>query len=75
MSQSKLKPCPFCGGEAILCKELEPDGYCSYKVAFVECDVCGAKAGKYIIDGYYGTNETTRDAINAWNRRHNEDNK
>ena len=69
MSQTTLKPCPFCGGPAVLCKELEPDGYCSYKVAYVKCDECGANTGKYIIDGYYGINATVRDAIKAWNRR------
>lgn len=72
MSISDLKPCPFCGGEAILCKDLKPDGHCSYKVAYVKCQDCGCNTGAYIIDGYYGVKTTVNDAIKAWNRRQGE---
>jgi Lar family restriction alleviation protein len=34
MSEQKLKPCPFCGGEAVLIK-----GY----FCWVKCDYCGAE--------------------------------
>lgn len=66
--QAKLKPCPFCGGEAVLIKDLQPDGYCSYKTATVKCQACGCNTGAYIIDGHYGIT-TVQDAIEAWNSR------
>lgn len=52
----KLKPCPFCGGEAfahMLGNEIAK-GY------YIACDECGAKT---IVFGYEA------DAIEAWNRR------
>lgn len=53
----KLKPCPFCGGEAILRMQNAdyiPDMYA------VECHSC-----KYITDFYTNSGK----AIEAWNRR------
>ena len=49
----KLKPCPFCGGHAII------DG-CDDTLWSVICKKCAAS-----ID----YNETKQDAIEAWNRR------
>ena len=65
---AELKSCPFCGGEAVLCKDLVYDGN-SYKTAIVKCKDCGCNTGAYIIDGYWGIASTVQDAINAWNRR------
>lgn len=50
----KLKPCPFCGGEA---KFFEDKYYQIYSVTCTECDA-GTNA--------YGIEQ---DAIDAWNRR------
>lgn len=50
----KLKPCPFCGGEA---KFFEDKDYQIYSVTCTECDA-GTNA--------YGIEQ---DAIIAWNRR------
>lgn len=67
---TELKPCPFCGGHAILCKEHETHelGY-EIKTAFVKCDCCGANTGAYYTNGVYDTTTTVQDVINAWNRR------
>ena len=54
----KLKPCPFCGGEA----KLRNEGSCS----FVKCKNCGAEAGLVHISAEYCANEK---AAEAWNRR------
>lgn len=54
---SKLKPCPFCGGEA-----KAAYGRCDYNVWQVCClnNACQAMAGWC---------DTKDDAIAAWNRR------
>ena len=57
---NELKPCPFCGGEAILV-ELTPTPYNDQLLTYysVGCIDCGI--------GFY---ENTEDeAIAAWNRR------
>lgn len=54
----KLKPCPFCGGEAELEYEVDPFGY---EVShFIHCHGCGMTC---FING------TTEEDIAAWNRR------
>lgn len=65
----KLKPCPFCGGEAVLKESRQPDGNCSYKCAIIKCQSCGCNTGYYTIDGYYGATTTIQDTVNAWNKR------
>lgn len=69
MSEIELKPCPFCGGEAILYKEEIPDGKISYHTARIKCDNCGCATRQYIIDGYYGSTDTVEDCISTWNNR------
>lgn len=49
----ELKPCPFCGGEAII------DG-CDDTLWIVVCKECNASIGY---------KETKEEAIEAWNRR------
>lgn len=59
-----LKPCPFCGGEAVLhaCAELENE---TARVVYsgktgAHCTICRVATLPY---------ETEIDAISAWNRR------
>lgn len=58
MSETKILPCPFCGGEAAA-------GYAinDYNRWGVQCKDCGACVEE---DEYNGTKE---DAINLWNTR------
>lgn len=49
----KLKPCPFCGGEAKIMKMGYPH--------WVYCCECGAKV--------HGRTNDEKDSIKAWNRR------
>lgn len=51
----ELKPCPFCGGEAVMC------GFQDEMMHFVKCRDCGACS-----DGAQLSAET---AAAAWNRR------
>lgn len=60
----ELKPCPFCGGEAILgdirmtTLAYSPRIRTTYRRVF--CENCGAATKSY---------ETEKNAINAWNSR------
>ena len=59
---AKLKPCPFCGGNARLATEFRG----ITPVAFIKCDTCRAKTE----DIYVSLNYTAVErAIEAWNRR------
>ena len=49
-----LKPCPFCGGEAILLSNFRGAEY------FIECRVCTVETAPY---------DTEEEAAEAWNRR------
>jgi Lar family restriction alleviation protein len=56
----KLKPCPFCGGQADLCKdEWNPKSNLKY---FVICSSCGITTE---------CKGTKRSVIKIWNRRIN----
>ncbi|MBE6784163.1 MAG: restriction alleviation protein, Lar family [Ruminococcaceae bacterium] len=54
-----LKPCPFCGGEAILQKGT--DGRC-----WIECNI--TKSHCSVIPKTWAY-KTKKEAIEAWNRR------
>lgn len=59
---TELKPCPFCGGEAELCVNLE------YENAYVACKNCDA-IGKVASSNYNGPDYKYH-AISAWNKRY-----
>lgn len=55
MSEEKLKPCPFCGGEAT----ANESSWRSWWHVWVICKNCGATIDK----------PTKEETIEAWNRR------
>ena len=55
---TKLKPCPFCGGEAEIIAIDYDDDELWYRP---ECSKCNC--------GWLENFETPREAITAWNRR------
>lgn len=59
-----LKPCPFCGGDAII-GQIDHDG--SDTIFCIMCTVCGTKT---LFDSFDA--ETIGDMITKWNRRVNE---
>lgn len=63
MSEIKLKPCPFCGGEATLINTTTLGMECKS----VMCMKCKAK-----VNNFEGSNTATK-ACEAWNRRKDED--
>ena len=56
----KLKPCPFCGSEAVL-EDLGGPSVFGEGRFFVKCPSCGVEQG-----GLWATKQT---AIKRWNRR------
>lgn len=65
MKEKELKPCPFCGGEAII-NEVPPHKHKLFPnipeckgETFIECTKCTCAISA----------DTTEDAVNDWNRR------
>lgn len=56
--QNELKPCPFCGGKAII---LQTDTSYRYSKYFATCNSCGAEMPRVC--------RTREEAIEVWNRR------
>lgn len=61
MSEIKLKPCPFCGGEPVL-KRDRIGIYC------VQCTNCGCMT-TFQFDFGEGEEASKRKAADVWNRR------
>lgn len=57
----KLKPCPFCGGEAKLSNDAGIQAFAVY------CSVCGISSPRL---NHYTEDDTEHKAIQAWNTRH-----
>lgn len=63
MTENELKPCPFCGGRAVLRRgNKNKHGY------FVLCTECNARSG-FECDKYTSRQDNAQLAIEAWNRR------
>lgn len=65
----KLKPCPFCGGEATIKEGKRNDANVTYKTKYVQCVGCGTKTQEKISDGYYGLYCTDEEISELWNTR------
>mgnify|MGYP002515793067 CR=1 FL=1 len=68
-----LKPCPFCGSEAVFVTFNRMDGQCSYKCGAVCCSDCACRTSEYVIDGYLGIETTEDDIVAIWNSRVNDE--
>ena len=72
-SDTDLKPCPFCGGEARLeDRHRAFIGGETTKVAYIRCRRCNARSGRFELEQYGGKSrsaEAVRLAKEAWNRR------
>lgn len=69
MANTELKPCPFCGGEALLYHQSSK--YTDYDGDYAYCMKCGCRTK--LFECFNGTGKTHTDteieAMNAWNRR------
>ena len=64
---SELKPCPFCGGEAVLllrCRNGIPSGDAGTE-AVIQCNKCNVKFTRWALK----KNWAKESVIDAWNRR------
>lgn len=68
MTESRLKPCPFCGGDA----KFRRRKVGAYLEHYVKCRTCNCRTGVVAI-GVMSSNdrveEAEREAIRAWQRR------
>lgn len=71
----ELKPCPFCGGPAVLERNHRAFiGGVTSRVAYVRCRRCNARSGRFELRDFGATShskEANAKAIEAWNRRAN----
>ena len=72
MSTYKLKPCPFCGGDASIWKRDSRYGV----ICFVKCDICGAQTRVRNCDEPVESNDWSDREMSAvshlWNVRFDE---
>ena len=68
MSEIKLKPCPFCGGEAYFRKPQKEKGGAFVSVG-VECKKCGAYPYSTLCYEFLSESELQEAAAKSWNRR------
>lgn len=71
--QYYLKPCPFCGGEAVLEHSHRAFiGGKTTRVALVVCSECNARSGRVNIADYgkrSNSIEAEQDVVDMWNSR------
>ena len=82
MAEAKLKPCPFCGGEArfyggnstspIYCDGAIVDVEWDYSPVYVKCKSCRASTVEFDSDN---DDQNYEDAEKAWNRMADNGNK
>lgn len=63
----RLKPCPFCGGKAIICQEVKWVGEKHIEPIHISCIGCGIKTPKRL--GDIGTEHNSEKLIEMWNMR------
>ena len=60
MNEITLKPCPFCGGEAVFALGEEYRRECGQENDWIICSSCCAESGYF---------DSPEKAAEAWNRR------
>ena len=65
----KLKPCPFCGGKAVI---VTDNHECTSEI-YVQCNECFCRTDTYANIGNRADEECIKYAVEDWNRRTNDD--
>ena len=68
----KLKPCPFCGGEAELI--VRGNDYIGYTQTEIKCKSCSTKQLHKWIKFKFDRDFVVVNTVEAWNRRASDDN-
>lgn len=73
-SNLKIKPCPFCGGNAMLTIVIDQDNKNLMSVPIKECYIfcikCNSKGQPHKLEKYFHlTNEKRKEIIELWNKR------
>ena len=63
----ELKPCPFCGGKALLSHDHAGIG-----ASYVRCEKCGLESIRFLRSFEYASDDR---AVEFWNRRADDENK
>lgn len=69
MSEIKLKPCPFCGGEAKMKHGYPGQQRKGMRQAVVQCKKCSCRTVTYRQLAYQSWKEVDEQAAEVWNRR------
>ena len=69
LEEIKLKPCPFCGGEAKMKHGFPGQQKKGVRQAVVQCKSCGCRTVTYRQLPYQSYTEVDEQAANTWNRR------
>ena len=70
MSETKLLPCPFCGGEAEFYRTTTRQNFRWSDCVGVRCKTCGASYGTVLYDArIHANDEEYYEAAKAWNTR------
>ena len=64
----ELKPCPFCGGEALFETNQAISSHIEYEAYRVSCWTCGVRTG------WHALSEGKKHVIEIWNRRADDEN-
>lgn len=69
VTESKLKPCPLCGGEAVVYHQSSKYATCDGN--YVHCSECGCRTKLFECYGNTGKthDDTKKEAIENWNQR------
>ena len=64
-TMDRLKPCPFCGGDALLSHDYEGIGS-----SYVRCEKCGLESIRFIRSFEIASDDR---AVEYWNKRVNDE--
>lgn len=75
MKTPDMKPCPFCGGEAILERKSRTVVHgATRRNTYVRCTQCDSRGRRFLYFEFDPKKQAENEAVNAWNRRVTDEN-